>query len=215
MSDAFRKQDGSLQLHNGISRQASTFTETVDQIPEQNLRTPPDGGIQAWMQVLMGHLVLINGWGYLTSFGIFQSHYALTLDASPSAISWIGSIQIFLVYLIGTFSGRALDAGYYHAVLAVGSALQILGVFMTSIASRVLAALPSPRSLQGARRWIGLLSDSVPGGDLFFEEPRGGYGVYCVWRCDRGYYLPSHGTAIALEDWICLDRSDHGFRDIT
>ena len=135
MSNTFRKHGGTLQLRDVLPHQASTLTQTVDQISEQSLRTPPDGGIQAWTQVLMGHLVLINSWGYLTSFGIFQSHYALTLDAPPSAISWIGSIQIFLVYLIGTFSGRALDAGYYHTVLACGSALQILGVFMTSIAT--------------------------------------------------------------------------------
>lgn len=94
---------------------------------------PPDGGLQAWTQVLMGHLVMINSWGYLTSFGIFQSYYTTSLGATPSAISWIGSVQIFLLYLIGTFSGRALDAGYYHAVLACGSLLRVIAVFMTSI----------------------------------------------------------------------------------
>lgn len=83
----------------------------------------------------MGHLVLINGWGYLTSFGLFQSYYMTSLNATPSAISWIGSVQIFLVYLIGTFSGRALDAGYYRSVMVCGSFLQVLGVFMTSIST--------------------------------------------------------------------------------
>ncbi|CAF9941250.1 MAG: hypothetical protein HETSPECPRED_003033 [Heterodermia speciosa] len=96
---------------------------------------PPDGGLQAWTQVLMGHLVLINSWGYLTSFGIFQSYYRTTLGVTPSAISWIGSVQILLVYLIGTFSGRGLDAGYYHLILAFGFFLQILAVFMTSIST--------------------------------------------------------------------------------
>lgn len=95
-------------------------------------RAPPDGGIKAWTQVLMGHLVLINGWGYLTSFGLFQSYYTSSLHATPSAISWIGSVQIFFVYLIGTFSGRALDAGFYHTVLSGGTFLQVLAVFMTA-----------------------------------------------------------------------------------
>ena len=84
----------------------------------------------------MGHLVLINGWGYLNSFGIFQSYYTSSLNATPSAISWIGSVQILLTYLIGTFSGRALDAGYFHTVLACGCCLQILGVFMTSLSTQ-------------------------------------------------------------------------------
>ena len=97
---------------------------------------PPDGGRLAWTQVFMGHLVLINGWGYLSSFGLFQSYSTSTRDVSPSAISWIGSIQIFLVYLIGTFSGRALDAGRYHGTVRLGSFLQVLSIFMTSISSQ-------------------------------------------------------------------------------
>jgi MFS family permease len=95
----------------------------------------PNGGTRAWTQVLMGHLILINSWGYLSSFGLFQAHYTTNLSATPSAISWIGSIQIFLVYLIGTFSGRALDLGYYHTTVALGSALQIIGVFATASAT--------------------------------------------------------------------------------
>jgi MFS family permease len=96
----------------------------------------PDGGLQAWMQVLMGHLVLINSWGYLSSFGFFQAYYTSTLDATPSAISWIGSMQIFMVYIVGTFSGRALDAGHFHKVLALGSLLQIVAIFTTSVSTQ-------------------------------------------------------------------------------
>lgn len=100
------------------------------------LQPAPNGGLQAWMQVLMGHLVLINSWGYLSSFGFFQAHYTSTLNATPSAISWIGSMQIFLVYLVGTFSGRALDAGHFHKILALGSLLQIVAVFTTSASTQ-------------------------------------------------------------------------------
>ena len=110
--------------------------QTALQPSDDDPGPPPDGGLRAWSQVLMGHLVLINGWGYLNSFGVFQSYYTTSLSATPSAISWIGSIQILLTYLIGTFSGRALDAGYFHAVLACGCLLQVLGVFMTSLSSQ-------------------------------------------------------------------------------
>lgn len=66
----------------------------------------------------------------------FQSYYMTSLNISPSAISWIGSIQIFLVYFIGTFSGRGLDAGYYHTILTCGSFLQVFAVFMTPISTQ-------------------------------------------------------------------------------
>ena len=105
-------------------------------VPENDPDAAPDGGFTAWMQVLMGHLILINGVGYFSSFGVFQSYYESTLNASPSAISWIGSAQFFLLYLIGSFSGRALDGGYYHIILGLGSALQVIGVFTTSISTQ-------------------------------------------------------------------------------
>ena len=40
---------------------------------------------------------------------------------------------MFLLFAIGTFSGRATDAGYFRAVFVTGSLLQLLGIFMTSL----------------------------------------------------------------------------------
>ena len=33
---------------------------------------PPDGGAEAWIQAAMAHLIVLNTWGYITSFGVFQ-----------------------------------------------------------------------------------------------------------------------------------------------
>ena len=96
---------------------------------------PPDGGTQAWIQVLMAHLVVISTWGFIISFGVFQIHYISKLNRSPSDISWIGSIQLFLTFLIGTVSGRALDAGYFYQVFGAGMALQMVGIFTTAEAT--------------------------------------------------------------------------------
>lgn len=96
---------------------------------------PPDGGFRAWSQTAVAHLIMFNSWGYINSFGVFQSYYATTLAVSPSAVSWVGSVQIFLIFFVGAFSGRATDAGYYHHVLVAGSVLQVLGVFMTSLST--------------------------------------------------------------------------------
>ena len=97
---------------------------------------PPDGGVLAWTQVLMGHLVIFNTWGYIASFGVFQTYYASTLGHPASDISWIGSVQIFLLFFVGTFSGRAVDAGLFHHVFVPGFILQLIGVFMTSLATK-------------------------------------------------------------------------------
>lgn len=95
--------------------------------------SPPDGGIQAWSQVLAGHLVVFNTWGYMISFGIFQPRYVESLGMESSAIAWIGSVQICLIFLVGTFSGRAFDAGYYRIALVIGSILQLVGILTTSV----------------------------------------------------------------------------------
>ncbi|VUC33742.1 unnamed protein product [Clonostachys rosea] len=99
-----------------------------------NLPPPPDGGLQAWLQVVAGWLVIFATWGYLNSFGAFQSYYTSggLPSASPSTISWIGSLQGFLTTALGTFSGRLLDAGYFRPTFAVGAVLQLAGIFAMS-----------------------------------------------------------------------------------
>jgi len=97
---------------------------------------PPDGGFNAWLQVAMGHLVIFNTWGFVSSFGVFQTYYARTLNHPPSDISWVGSTQIFLLFAIGTLSGRATDAGLFRPVFVAGYIVQLLGLFMTSLSTK-------------------------------------------------------------------------------
>lgn len=54
-------------------------------------------------------------------------------DRSPSSISWIGSIQIWLTMVGGIFTGRLLDAGFFVPTLLIGAILQVLGMFLMSI----------------------------------------------------------------------------------
>lgn len=97
---------------------------------------PPQDGRAAWLQVLMGHIIIFNTWGYINSYGVFQTYYVAHLGHPASDISWVGSVQVFMLFFIGTFSGRATDAGYFRPVFITGLLAQLLGVFMTSISSR-------------------------------------------------------------------------------
>ena len=118
------------RILRGFSPETELQPETQDPGP------PPDSGLTAWTQAVAGHLVAFNTWGFLNTFGVFQDYYVtgLTQSYSPSAISWIGSIQTFLIFFVGTFSGRALDAGLFRPVFYAGVLLSLLGVFMTSLA---------------------------------------------------------------------------------
>ncbi|KAK4925646.1 hypothetical protein LTR66_016389, partial [Elasticomyces elasticus] len=94
----------------------------------------PDGGWHAWTQSVLVHLVIFNTWGFINSFGLFQSYYTLTAHiGSPSAVSWIGTIQVWILFFLGAFSGRALDAGFFRATFMVGSIIYMIGMFMLSL----------------------------------------------------------------------------------
>ncbi|KAH9223692.1 major facilitator superfamily domain-containing protein [Leptodontidium sp. 2 PMI_412] len=101
---------------------------------QQDPRPPPDGGWSGWSQGIYStfvvHLVMMNTWGFINSFGVFQTYYATALNRPPSDISWIGSMQVFLLFFIGTFTGRLTDAGYFRPVFLTGSFLGVLGLFM-------------------------------------------------------------------------------------
>ncbi|RYP45333.1 hypothetical protein DL768_008317 [Monosporascus sp. mg162] len=97
--------------------------------------TVPDGGWDAWFQVACSFVVMVNTWGLIGSFGVFQTYYETELlrDHSSSAISWVGSLQGGLLLLLGIVSGPLFDAGNFRRLMAGGLFLVVFGMFMTSI----------------------------------------------------------------------------------
>lgn len=91
---------------------------------------PPNGGTRAWLQVLGAFFLNFNTWGLLNTFGTFQSEYSTGLlrDSSQSSIAWIGSLQAFLMLVIGVLCGRALDAGYFYMDITLGVSLEVFGM---------------------------------------------------------------------------------------
>ena len=64
---------------------------------------------------------------------MFQTFYEIDLlrDTSPSEISWIGSIQAFLLLFLGALSGPAFDAGYFKHLVIGGNFFIVFGLMMT------------------------------------------------------------------------------------
>lgn len=99
---------------------------------------PPDGGWAAWLQIILGHLVMFNTWGMANSFGIFEEYYSKTLLKSNTAaqISLIGSLELFFLFAVGVVAGRATDEGYFRVVFVSGIILQLIGLFLTSLCTK-------------------------------------------------------------------------------
>jgi MFS family permease len=69
----------------------------------------------------------------IQSFGVFQTYYTSALGEPQSTISWVGSIQLWVVFVMSAFSGRALDAGLLIPTFIIGCTIQLFGIFMTSL----------------------------------------------------------------------------------
>lgn len=115
-----------------------TASRAIDRITSRttvdDTSPPPDGGFNAWMICFLAAMMNFNCWGFSNTFGVLQTHYVAEFGQTPSAISWVGSIQAFLLFFTATFSGRLLDAGYFHQTFLAGSVLQLLGIFGASAA---------------------------------------------------------------------------------
>ncbi|KAL4801204.1 major facilitator superfamily domain-containing protein [Aspergillus unguis] len=114
--------------------------ETSPDVPQGQGRPQkpiPNGGFEAWLSVVAVFCVFVNSWGVISSYGAFQEFYLTVLlpDESPSAISWIGSIQSALIVMVGLVSGPLVDLGYLRALIASGSFLVVFGMMMTSLAT--------------------------------------------------------------------------------
>ncbi|KAG6040921.1 hypothetical protein E4U41_006642 [Claviceps citrina] len=93
---------------------------------------PPDGGWLAWSQVLAANLANAVSWGYAATFGIYQLYYVDSLGLASADVSWIGSVQVFIGFLVCAPAGRIADAGYPREVIILGCFFIVLGSFMTS-----------------------------------------------------------------------------------
>ncbi|KAG5927137.1 hypothetical protein E4U42_002548 [Claviceps africana] len=118
----------------------------------------PDGGWLAWSQVIAANLSNAVSWGYAATWGIYQLYYVDALGLSSADVSWIGSIQVFIGFLVCAPSGRLADAGYPREVIIVGSFFVVLGSYMTSFCSQYWQIMLA----QGVCLGIGIGVGSTP-----------------------------------------------------
>ncbi|KAF8131288.1 major facilitator superfamily domain-containing protein [Mycena galopus ATCC 62051] len=91
----------------------------------------PDGGLRAWGTVFGCPVISL----IISQFGVFEQYYSVNQlkDQPLSTISWIGSLQLCLVMLMGCVSGPMFDAGYLKPMIACAGTLYVFCLFMTSI----------------------------------------------------------------------------------
>ena len=116
-------------------RGTAVIEATEPSTGQPNSDDPPDGGLVAWSQVVSAHIATIMCWGYGTGYAVFQLYYTQELGFPAWQASWIGSVMLFLFFIMGLASGRLRDAGYTRECYIIGSAISCFGMFMTSLST--------------------------------------------------------------------------------
>ncbi|KAK7975611.1 NAD(P)-binding protein [Apiospora arundinis] len=132
-------------LENGQQQTSKPDVESAPSAPPAQTGPPPapNGGITAWLQVLGVFMIFFNSWGILNTFGVYQTYYesGQLFTESSSNISWIGSIQAYLVLLGGLIAGPFYDKGYIKTLLTLGGFGVVFGHMMLSLVHTYWQAL--------------------------------------------------------------------------
>ncbi|KIW28635.1 uncharacterized protein PV07_08279 [Cladophialophora immunda] len=122
---------------SNLQKSTGVLSKTLSRIRTPDIADPgppPDGGFKAWSVAFATHLVIFNTWGFINSFGVFQTYYVEVMRiGDPSSVAWIGTTQVFVLFGMGTFTGRALDAGFFNIQYICGSVIYVVGLFLLSL----------------------------------------------------------------------------------
>ncbi|KAI0628488.1 monocarboxylate permease [Trametes polyzona] len=131
---------------SGIETETATIAESLavpalhpeDPPSTKDLDDVPDGGKEAWTVVLGSSLALFASAGMVNTYGTFQDYYEATLlpSSSSSTIAFIGSLQIFFLYFIGTLTGRIFDVYGTKYLIPTGSVISVFSLMMTSLCQK-------------------------------------------------------------------------------
>ncbi|KAK5659358.1 hypothetical protein OQA88_1451 [Cercophora sp. LCS_1] len=118
----------------------AVLSRIVSRASIKSVGPPPDGGFKAWMTVACAHLVVMNTWGFINSFGVFQTYYASSLGRAPADISWIGKKKMLAIGIVacGSATGGLIfpsmarqlleRVGFGWTIRAIGLVQAVTGV---------------------------------------------------------------------------------------
>ena len=115
-----------------IEEPANNRTRTSDRSDDDE--DFPEGGLQAWLGVFGSFCAMFMVFGIVNSTGAFQDYFSSNQlrDYSSGQIGWIFSLNLFLVFLCGIYTGVIFDAHGPKVVLAVGSVAMVLSMMLLS-----------------------------------------------------------------------------------
>ncbi|KIN01011.1 hypothetical protein OIDMADRAFT_122536 [Oidiodendron maius Zn] len=98
----------------------------------------PDGGLEANLALLGGWCCLFCSFGWINCIGVFQDYYQQIplREYSSSAVSWIPSMEVFMMFLGGPIFGKVFDSYGPRYLLIFGAFFHVFGLMMTSLSTQ-------------------------------------------------------------------------------
>jgi len=92
-------------------------------------------GARPWLCLVGCFFLMWNSWGLVNAYGTYQSWYSqhLFADKPVYLLNLIGSTQSFVVLSLSFIIGRLLDANHSRQLIAGGSVLTTLSMFLLSV----------------------------------------------------------------------------------
>lgn len=107
---------------------------------------------------------------------------------------------MFLLFFIGTLSGRAMDAGYFKTLIVAGCSMPLLGVFATSFCTQYWQLFLAQGVVQGLGNGL-LFTPTVALIATYFTTKRAlALGFAACGAPTRGIIFP---TVSALKHCVC------------
>lgn len=133
----------------------------------------PDGGRQAWLVAAGASCVFFCTLGYTNTFGVFQAYYMFNQlpDQSADNISWIGSVQAFLIFAVGAVGGPLFDR-YGAWIIRPAAVTYIFAIMMTSLCKEYWQFMLAQGILTGLANGLAL-SPALAAVPQWFDKKRG------------------------------------------
>ncbi|KAL5357892.1 major facilitator superfamily domain-containing protein [Aspergillus floccosus] len=125
--------------------------EDEEQHDEKQDPPPKEGTLKAYLALLAGFLGIFVSFGWVNCVALFQAEYETNQlkNYSSSEVSWIPSIEFFLLLFLSPLSGYLFDNFGPRLPVFIGGLLQVFGLMMTSLSSKYYQIMLSQSIVAG------------------------------------------------------------------
>ncbi|KAI1117882.1 major facilitator superfamily domain-containing protein [Nemania sp. NC0429] len=152
----------------------------------------PDGGFRAWLCIAGGFCTVFSSFGWVNCIGVFQDYYQTHQLAaySSSTVAWIPATESFVLFFLGTVSGKLADNYGPRWPLLFGSLLHVYGLMMTSL-SREYYQIFLSQSIASAIGTSFLFYPTIAAAGTWFKRHRAlAFGIMVTGSSVGGVVLP-------------------------